>query len=454
MNSDPRDILDQSAMTRLQVIVVGVTIALNALDGFDVMAISFASPGIAEEWNLGQGGLGLVLSMELIGMAFGSIFLGGVADKVGRRPTILSCLILMTLGMYMATTTSSLVELSLWRVVTGLGIGGMLASINAVAAEFSNAKNRHLCISMMAIGYPIGGVIGGSIATMLLASYDWRSVFYFGAIMTALLLPVFYFVVPESVYWLARKQPVGALDKINETFKRLGKSLIEALPEVTEEARKESGRQIFAPKLRRSTIILSTAYFLHIITFYFILKWVPKLVVDMGFDPSTAGGVLVWVSIGGVLGGGLFGFLTTRYDLKKLTIVVLVLAAIAVGLFGQTPADLRTMSILVCLAGFFTNAGIVGLYAIMAQVYPTHARASGTGFVVGFGRGGSVLSPIVAGFLLQGGLELPTLAILMGSGAILSAIVLSFLKFGSDLPSEGSAVKGDDTEEGMEPSMG
>src|SRR5688572_32685611 len=164
MNSDPRDVIAQSSMSRLQIIVVGLTIALNALDGFDVLSISFASPGIASEWGIDRGALGFVLSMELIGMAIGSIVLGGVADKIGRRPTVLGCLAVMSAGMALATTAGSLVTLSVWRVITGLGIGGMLAAINAVASEFSNKRRRHLSVSLMAMGYPLGAVVGGMIA--------------------------------------------------------------------------------------------------------------------------------------------------------------------------------------------------------------------------------------------------------------------------------------------------
>src|SRR4030095_1160685 len=154
MSTDPRDVIAHSPMSRLQILVVGVTIALNALDGFDILSISFASPGIATEWGIDRAALGIVLSMELIGMAIGSIVLGGVADRFGRRPTILGCLLVMTGGMVMVTTVTGLVQLSNWRVVTGLGIGGMLAAINAVAAEFSNAHRRHLNVSLMSIGYP------------------------------------------------------------------------------------------------------------------------------------------------------------------------------------------------------------------------------------------------------------------------------------------------------------
>ena len=155
-------------------------------------------------------------------MAIGSILLGGVADRIGRRPTILGCLVVMTVGMLMATTVRGIVDLSIWRVITGLGIGGMLAAINAVAAEFSNTRRRDLSVSLMSIGYPVGAVLGGMVAARLLqGNGDWRSVFYFGASVTATLIPVVYFMVPESVHWLARRQPVGALQRINQAMRRM-----------------------------------------------------------------------------------------------------------------------------------------------------------------------------------------------------------------------------------------
>src|SRR5499427_5562478 len=170
--NDPRELIAKSPMSALQMLVIAITVALNALDGFDVASISFASPGIAQEWGIERGALGIVLSMELIGMALGSMFLGGVADKIGRRRTVLGCITVMAAGMFMATTVHGLVDLSIWRVVTGLGIGGMLAAINAVSAEFSNARRRDLSVSLMSIGYPLGAVFGGMVAARLLRSQD------------------------------------------------------------------------------------------------------------------------------------------------------------------------------------------------------------------------------------------------------------------------------------------
>lgn len=435
---DPRDILEQSPMSRLQYIIIGITVGLNALDGFDIMAISFAGPGIVAQWGLSNSGLGFVLAMELLGMALGSVFLGGLSDKVGRKPTIMGCLLAMTLGMFMVTVSSSLVELSIWRIITGLGIGGMLASLNATAAEFSNGQKRGSMIAAMSIGYPVGGVVGGTAVSVLLQYYDWRVVFYFGTVVSALFIPIVYFVLPESVHWLTRKQPVGALEKINATMKHLGHQAIEALPIVNESDRKKSTSELFTPRMVKVTILVTAAYFCHVITLYYILKWVPNLVVEMGFAPSSAAGVLTMASVGGALGCVFFGVLALKFDLKKLTIFTFILAWACTALFGQAPADLMVLGLLVALAGFFTNAGIVGMYSILAVVFPTHARASGTGFAVGIGRGGSVLSPIIAGFLLDGGITFPVLSVFMGIGSVIAALILLSLtiKSGDEVAKE------------------
>jgi MFS family permease len=112
------------------------------MDGIDVLSISLAAPDIAREWGLNDTTVGFILSMELIGMGIGSIAFGWVADATGRRKTMLVCLLMMASGMFMVTQSANVTELSIYRIITGLGIGGLLASITAITAEFSNLKNR------------------------------------------------------------------------------------------------------------------------------------------------------------------------------------------------------------------------------------------------------------------------------------------------------------------------
>jgi benzoate transport len=428
MNEDPRETLAASPMTRAQMRVVAITVGLCALDGFDVLAISFASPGIAHEWRINRAALGVVLSMELLGMGIGSILLGGLADRVGRRVTVLGCLMVMTLGMAMATTANSVFDLSLWRVVTGLGIGGMLASLNAIASEFANARRRDLCVSLMAIGYPLGAIVGGSIAALLLARSEWRSVFVFGAVVSALLLPMVLWWVPESVVWLCQRQPARALQRVNDSLNRLGYAAILSLPVLVERPARIGRGGIFRPQLLLTTLLVTLAYALHVTTFYFILKWIPKIVVDMGFTASMAAGVLVWANVGGATGGAVLGVLTHRIGLKPLTVTWLLASTAMVALFGHAHADLAQLSLVCALAGFCTNGGIVGLYAILARVYPADARAAGTGFAIGIGRSGAVLAPITAGYLFQAQWGLQAVALTMGAGSLLAALAVALLR--------------------------
>src|SRR5690606_29878281 len=321
-HKDPREVILNSPMSRMQVVVVAITIALNALDGFDVLSISLAAPAIRSELGIGPAVTGLLLSMELIGMAIGSIFLGRLADAWGRRPMMLSCLVLMTAGMFLVTTQPgiiargvksltdslgvledwplALVHISVWRIITGLGIGGLLASINAVVAEYSNSKKKHMNVSLMSIGYPVGASLGGFVASWLLIDNTWRSVFYLGFGMTAAMIPIVYFFVPETVAWQVRNPGPGTLDKVNATLKKMGRATIAALPDVTgERAQQKAGGNIFAPRFIRTTAIVTAAYFFHIMTFYFILKWTGVILVDRGFAESQAGAVLSWVNVGG-----------------------------------------------------------------------------------------------------------------------------------------------------------
>jgi benzoate transport len=411
-----------------QWLAVFVTVGLNAMDGFDVLSISFASPGIAKDWGVDKATLGWVLSMELVGMGLGSVLLGGVADKIGRRPTILGCLFAMTVGMFGASLADGVPTLLVWRLLTGLGIGGMLASINAAAAELSSRRWRSLAVALMVIGYPVGGVIGGTFVQRLLGGGTWHDVFIFGGWVTAAFIPLVWLLLPESVDFLDRRRKPGALEAINRILRRFGHETMAALTAETEESARRSVMDIFKPGLIVATVLITLGYFAHVTSFYFIIKWVPKLVVDMGFAPKAAAGVLTWANVGGASGVAIFGLIATRVSLQALTIVTLVGSSAMVVWFGRGSPDLAALSGTVAIGGLFINSGIAGYYLLFAKVFPTHVRATGTGFAIGIGRGGAVLAPIIAGYLFQAGFGLQAVATMMAMGSLLSAGALLALK--------------------------
>lgn len=428
MNPDPRAVIAAAPMRALQIVVVALCIALNALDGFDVLAISFAAPGIAEEWGVDRATLGIVLSMELLGMAAGSVLIGNVADRIGRRPTILSCLVVMALGMYAAMHADSVTTLSVVRFLTGIGIGGMLSSTSAMVAEFSNDKRRGLNVALNIAGYSTGAILGGLLASKLLAETgDWRSVFMVGAIASAAMIPLAFFFLPESIESLIARRPAGALARVNHIFTRIGYAPVEALPPPPAEALKPSIATLFGPRFARITILLTVAYFAQILFFYYIQKWVPKIVVDMGFDASQAGGVLVAANVGNLGGAVIIGLASQRFNLRPLVAGAMLAGFVAIALFGVAGADLTRLSITVAVAAFFINAGVVGMYPLLAQAYPAALRASGTGFVIGIGRGGSALGPVVAGALFASGGSLLLVSLVMGLGGLLAAAMILLL---------------------------
>jgi predicted MFS family arabinose efflux permease len=209
----------------------------------------------------------------------------------------------------------------------------------------------------------------------------------------------------------------------------MGHPAIDARPLLTAGPVKAPLVDVFKKQYLALTLLLVFAYFAHITSFYYILKWVAPIISQMGFSPSNIADVLFWVSVGGATGGALLGVLALRMNLIWLTSSVLVLGMIAISIFGMGQEDLTQLKLIAGICGFFTNAGIVGLYTLLALAYPTHLRATGTGVVIGAGRGGAALAPILAGYLFGNGFTLQTVSIVMGCGSLLGAFALLFVKY-------------------------
>jgi MFS family permease len=394
----PRPPTADQAMRWRQVVAVAVCIALNGLDGFDVLAISFASPGIATEWGIGRATLGVVLSVELFGMAAGSVLMGNVADRFGRKPTVIGCLVMMAAGMFGAAHANSIPMLAAVRLLTGLGIGGMLASTSAIVADVSTERRRNLNLSLNIAGYPAGAILGGSVATFLLAhSGNWRAVFQFGALASAIALPLAAVLLPKLEP--ARVRSPATLPLV----------------------------ELFRSGYAYATVLLTAAYLAQIMVFYYIQKWVPKIIVDMGHTAAEAGAVLVSANVGSLVGACLIGLAAQKYRVIPLIVGAMAAAFLCIVVFGLGDWSLQQLTLICAIAGVFVNAGVVGLYPLMGQVFPAELRATGIGFAIGVGRGGAALGPMAAGALFSSGYNLLEVSTVMGTGALIAAVVLLVL---------------------------
>lgn len=428
--ANPISVINDTPMAFRQWVVVVLMVLLNALDGFDVLSSAFAAPGITAEWNIERAALGVVLSAELVGMGFGSVLLGGMADKYGRKLTMIACLVLMAAGMWMAGHATGVTPMIGFRFITGLGIGGMLAATNAVTAESTNTRWRKFAIGAYVAGYPLGAIIGGIAASeWLLPTYGWRAIFDFGAIVTAALIPVVALLVPETAAFSAGK---GNLAGVNKTLRTFGKSALEALPAIDHTKSKPKVTDILSnPRLRPVTLLLTFGYMFHTITFYYILKFAVQIVSDYppGYAPPVAATVLTWANVGGFLGSLSFGFVMARLGIRWPTALMLLIGSVAVVSFGTGRDTLDGWQWATILTGFFTNAAISGYYAAFARGFPAYARATGTGFALGIGRFGAAGSPLIAGALFAwlGNDELLTVSVIMAMGSVISLLLFLML---------------------------
>jgi benzoate transport len=398
------DVINIRPMTRFQLAAVFICVLLNMLDGFDVLVVAFTAAEIARAWALSATQIGALLSAGLVGMSAGSILVAPLADVWGRRAIVLSCLGLITVGMLLSACARGLYELAALRVLTGVGIGGMLASLTVITSEYSSARRRNLCLSLYSTGYPMGAVLGGSLAAFLIAQLGFRAVFAAGGLLSLLMIPVVYTRMPESLDFLLEKRPKNSLARINQLFSKLGEPALTALPEPARRKHNAAGlAELFKAPLGRQTVLIWTAFLMHMLCFYFVVSWTPKLLVAAGLSPGEgiSGGVLL--SLGGILGGVALGFLSSRHRLGLVTALFMLLAGITMLLFGLFAGALAAALPLAFAVGFFVYGAMMGLYALTPQLHPALLRATGMGFAIGMGRVGGILSPILAGFLLDAG---------------------------------------------------
>ena len=397
MTADARTILREGAMTNFQIMVVAICTLLNMIDGFDVLAISFTAPVIAKEWAVNPATLGVLLSAGLAGMALGSLVLSPLADIAGRRAVVGLSTAIISIGMLSSAATSNVWELAALRFATGLGIGGLLASGNTLLAEYAPDRWRDLSISFMVVGYSAGAIIGGSISAYLIAAFGWRAAFIFGGVCSTALLPAVLYL-PESIDFLLARNGKDALEGVNAVMRRLGHPSMTALPQIaSEEISTRAVIGVFEARFLKGTLLICLSYFMLMFSFYFVLSWTPKNLVDLGFTVRQGIFGSVLLNVGGILGGLAFGYFAGKSHTRRLAPYMFVALFVSIVGFGALHEGLVPVMTGAFVAGFFLIGSMASLYAIVPQIYPARVRNTGTGLAIGFGRLGAVVGPYAGG---------------------------------------------------------
>ena len=405
------DVIDRGGVTLQQILVILLCLFFNMLDGFDITTMAIVVNSIGAELQLTPDLQGWILSFALLGMVFGAMFLASVSDIIGRRKLIIISMGLVGIAIIFTATATTLVELMLLRFISGLGAGAMLASQAALAAEYSPDRYKALSVALVTSGYPLGAMMTSVIGNMILPEYGWRGMFWFGGVLTTAMVVVAWLFLPESLKYLFQRRPEDALDRINKILGKLRKPPLKEMPIVDDAGEKAFGfirhmLQIFVIEHRRKTWTLLAAFFLCFSTLYFLMNWIPALLENSGFDASVGREAFFLFNLGGVIGIYVMGWASTRYKLTNLILWMSLAASFGMVVYALVPTQLNIMLVMTFLIGIVQQGGFTGLYGVAAKAYPTNIRSTGIGWAIGLGRVGAFVGPLVAGYLIAGGVTM------------------------------------------------
>ena len=424
------EVIDNGQVSRQQVLVVGLCMFFNMLDGFDITAMAIVAGAVSQELQLTADRLGLIFSFALAGMMAGAMLLAPVSDIIGRRKLIILSITLVGVSILFTANATTLTEFIILRFISGLGAGAMLACQAALAAEYSPEKYRSLSVASTTAGYPLGATMTAVVAGFIMPEYGWRGMFWFGGGVTLAMGAVAWLFIPESLKFLIDRRPANALQRINKILVKLKKDTLDELPVVAKKKHRHpkgiagNMMSLLTREHRAATLILWTTFFLCFATLYFLMSWIPKLMEQSGYSAKTGHFAFFLFNLGGVIGIFTLGMLSTRLKLTNLVFVFLLSSAVCMVIFAAAPDQLNLLLVVIFFMGILQQGGFTGLYAVAAKVYPTEIRSTGIGWAIGLGRFGAVLGPAAAGFLIAAGLSMSAnyyvFAVPMALGGLIS----------------------------------
>ena len=427
-NSHIRGEINSRNMSVFQIQTVFICTLINMLDGFDVLVMSFAAASVSSEWTLTPYQLGILLSAGLFGMAIGSISLGALADRLGRKRLVNICLVIVTAGMFASAYSENQEQLLAFRFVTGIGIGGMLATLTTLVSEYSNESSRGLCIGFLQSGYPMGALLGGIVSVYLIDSFGWRSLFIFGGSLSLIMLPFVFWKLPESLDFLLLRGNQADKSKIQQILTKLQIETSEFLHTTEESEKKADWISLFSSDSRANTLYLWTCYFLLMFSFYFVVSWTPKLLVDAGLTTGQGISAGVYLQAGGLVGAISLGLLGYKFKVPILTSVFFCCGVAAMLFYGLVELSLVSLMLVAAIMGFFLIGAMIGLYTIAPSVYPTNVRVSGVGLAIGIGRLGAIVAPLAGGIILNSGYSTDEIFVIFSIPLILAALAVYKIK--------------------------
>jgi AAHS family 4-hydroxybenzoate transporter-like MFS transporter len=426
---DVQKFIDGRPFSAYQWMVFILCFLIMVADGFDTAAIGFVAPALTREWGVEKLALGPVLSASLIGMALGALVAGPMADRFGRKPVLLLTVLAFGLFSLASGYAGSITTLTVWRFLTGLGLGAATPIATTILSESSPSRRRSLLLNGMFCGFTLGAAAGGFGAAVIIPEFGWRAVFVVGAVVPLILAVISAIVLRESVrFMVTRGAPIEA---VKAALKRVtGASLIPGIRMVPEapiaNARGSSVRLILSPAFRTGTLMLWLTYFMGVLVFYLITSWLPTLIKESGLSLREASLLTALFPLGGTLGTVACGWLMDRMNPHRVIGTSYFFAGVFVWALGQGVGHPGILPTLTFLSGFFVGSSIVSMPALAAMYYPTQGRASGVAWMLGIGRFGGIAGAVLGGFLLQVGLDMVSILGVLAVPALIGAAAVFY----------------------------
>jgi len=405
MKINVTDVIDESRISGFQFTVYILCAACLILDGFDAQAISYVGSAISQELHISRPALGVVFSALPLGVLFGSILSGMLADRIGRRPVLIGSTIFFAILTLVTARATSLEELRILRVISGVGIGSIMPNAMALVGEYSPKRHRVTIMMIVSNGFTAGAAIAGLVAAWMLPRFGWRSVFYTGGVMPLILAIAMLALLPESMQFLALRGK--QLGKLGEWLRRIDPSL--ALSEPTEYMVPEEKKigfpvfQLFNEGRAWGTTLLWIINFMNLLNLYTLQNWVPTWATDAGLKGSTPQLLGSMVQIGGAIGAFGLGWFVQKFGFVPVLATCSILACINIAAIGQPGIALALLFTVVFVAGICVVGGQAAINSLSATYYPTDLRSTGIGAGLGVGRIGAIVGPTLAGVALGKG---------------------------------------------------
>ncbi|WP_227108442.1 MFS transporter [Chromobacterium rhizoryzae] len=404
MQDKPIDIsefIDNSPLSRYQIMVLTLCFLIVLLDGFDTAAIGYIAPELISQWGISRGQLAPAFGAGLFGMLIGNFAFGPVADRLGRKRVLLLCTLIFGLGTLVSARSESITELALLRFATGIGLGGVLPNCITLSSEYSPARHRMLLVTLSYAGFTAGLALGGGVASQIIPLWGWQGVLAAGGLAPLLLLPFIAWLLPESVCYLAGRPDKAAalrriVARINPDPRWRGRVFRHenAVP-----AGRSPAGLLFIAGTRARTLLLWLTFFCCLFVFYLLTNWMPTILRDHGYSTAQAARISAMVPLGGAVGGVLMAMLMDRIGARRVLPWLCLLAALALSAVGAALGDGGWLFATVFLVGFSLTGALNNLSILAATLYPTQARATGVSWALAAGRAGSIIGSMTGALL-------------------------------------------------------